>query len=224
MPSLVPASIVNRRTAVRLAGGGLAVALTAGGWRSSQAEENPTLEANKTLVRRLFAEGFDGGNPAVIAALYGGDDVDRGSWARKMPGPAGLPLTIEEFRALFPDITVTVDAAIAEGDLVATRETWRGTHPPAGTHVVGRTMHVFRITNGQIVEQWSVGWDWIGSLQRVAEKLCHSEPARNLGSLAYCMRLQTTILLLRRNNTKCATRSKQQAKSETNESTPGHVI
>jgi predicted ester cyclase len=72
-----------------------------------------------------------------------------------------MPLPIDQFHAGFPDVYAAVEGVIAEGDLVATRVTWRGTHPPAGTHVVGRTMHLFRITNGQISEEWSAGWEWL---------------------------------------------------------------
>ena len=210
--------------AVRLGSAGLAATLVLGGSRSVAAADQPSLEANKAVARRVFEEGFNHRNLAVLQAAYAPDFVDYGSWARQMPGPAGMPITSDAFHTLFPDVFATVEDAIAEENLVAARVTWHGTHPPAGTHVVGRTMHLLQMVNGQIVAQWSTGWDWLGSLQRVAEKLCHSEPARNLGSLAYCTRLQTTTLLLRRNSTKCATRSKQQAKSETNESTPGHVI
>jgi predicted SnoaL-like aldol condensation-catalyzing enzyme len=122
------------------------------------------LDANKTLVHRVFEEAVNGGDVTVIGEVYAPNSVDRGTWARHMPGPAGMPLTIDQFHAEFPDVTVTVDPAIAEEDLVATFATWRGAHPPAGTHVVGRTMHLFRISNGQIIEQWSAGWDWLAQL------------------------------------------------------------
>ena len=59
-----------------------------------------------------------------------------------------------------PDVLATVDTLIAEADMVAARVTWRGTHPPAGTHIEGHTMHGFRIEQDHIVEQWSAGWDW----------------------------------------------------------------
>jgi predicted ester cyclase len=78
-----------------------------------------------------------------------------------MPGPGGMPLTIDKFHAEFPDVTVTVEAIVAEDDLVATVATWRGTHPPAGTHLVGRTMHLFHIADELITEEWSTGWDWL---------------------------------------------------------------
>ena len=62
----------------------------------------------------------------------------------------------------FPDINITVEDAIAEGDQVATRYTLRGTHrgeteefgPPTErqTQLEGITIH--RIEGGKIVEEW----------------------------------------------------------------------
>lgn len=151
----------TRRTAVRIGGGSLAAALSLHVLRSAEAHSLTTLEGNKALVRRVFEEAVNGGNDALIEELYAPDFVDRGTWARQMPGPAGMPLTIAQFHGVFPDVTVAVEMTIAEDDLVATGAIWHGTHPPAGTHVVGRTMHLFRIANEQITEEWSTGWEWL---------------------------------------------------------------
>jgi len=153
--------ILSRRSTVRLGSVGLAAALVTRTALSAQASELPTVEANKALVRRLFEVGVNTGDEALTISLYSPDYVDRGSWLRQMPVPAGMPIPLHEFRAEFPDVTVTIDSVIAEADFVATHESWRGTHPPAGTHLVGRTMHLFRIANDQIIEQWSVGWEWL---------------------------------------------------------------
>ena len=120
MPSLTSAPLLNRRNAVRLSSGGLAAAMVASGWRSAEAHNLTVLEANKALVHGVFAEGVNGGNVAVIGELYAPDFVDRGTWARQMPGPAGMPLTIAQFHEVVPDVTATVEMAIAEDDLVAT--------------------------------------------------------------------------------------------------------
>jgi len=161
MPASTSPPTLNRRSAVHLGSCGLASALAVRGIRSTVAQQSQTLEANKALGRRVFEEAINGRNGAVIAELYAPAFVDRGTWARQMPGPAGMPRTIDQFHDQFPDVTVTVDMAVAEDDLVATMATWHGTHPPAGTHLVGRTMHIFRITNEQIVEEWSTGWEWL---------------------------------------------------------------
>ena len=170
MPLPTGALPLNRRNAIRLSSGGLAAAVVASGWRSAEVHSPTVLEANKALVHRVFAEGVNGGNLAVIRELYAPDFVDRGMWARQMPGPGGMPLPVDQFHADFPDVTVTVETIVAEDALVATVATWRGTHPPAGTHLVGRTMHLFRIANEQIVEEWSAGWDWL------AQRGDHSVP------------------------------------------------
>ena len=162
MSSRTIAPTLSRRTAVRLGSAGLAAAVGMCGIWSAEAQEATTFEANKALVHRIFEEAVNGRTEAVISELYAPDFVDHGTWARQMPGPAGMPLTIDQLQEMFPDVAANVEMALAEDDLVATVAVWRGTHPPAGTHVVGRTMHVFRIANGQIVEEWSTGWDWLG--------------------------------------------------------------
>ena len=161
MPPLPHVPTLSRRRAVRLGGAGLAATIATGGRRSAKARDQRGLEANKAIVRRVFEEGFNRGSRAALEEVYAPDVVDDGAWARRTPGPAGLPITSDEFQALFPDLVVTVDGAIAEGDLVAARVTWWGAHPPAGVHAVGRTMHVFHIESGRIVAQWSAGWDWL---------------------------------------------------------------
>jgi predicted ester cyclase len=162
------ARILNRRTAVRLCSGGLAAALATCGPRPTRAADSATLEGNKAIARRVLEEMLNGSNAAVLEELYATDFVNRGTWTRQLQGPGGLPMKLEEFQTEFPNVTVTVDALVAEGDLVAARATWHDTHPPAGTHVVGRTMHHFRIVNGQISEQWSVGWEWLTQRDRVS--------------------------------------------------------
>ena len=162
MASSIPLTIISRRSTIRL--GGAAGLLALEGRLSARAEDVSPLEANKAQVRRLFAEVINGGNAELLSELYAPVFVNRDTSSRQAPRPAGLPVTLAEFRAAFPNVVVTVDTAIAEGDLVATHESWRDTHPPAGMHLVGRTMHLFRIDSGVIVEQWSAGWEWLGPL------------------------------------------------------------
>ena len=166
MSSLAQVPTLSRRRAVHLGGASLAAILVAGGHQAVTARDQTSLEANKAIARRLFEEGFNHRNQAALEEVYAPDVVDYGAWARQMPGPAGMPISSDEFQALFPDLFVTVDGTIAEGDLVAARVTWRSTHRRPGTHMVGRTMHVFQIESGQIVAQWSVGWDWLAPYRK----------------------------------------------------------
>jgi predicted ester cyclase len=69
--------------------------------------------------------------------------------------------TFSEARKAFPDMHVTVEDLVAEGDRVAARVTMRGTHQgvfqglaPTGKRVEVRAMDLCRITDGKIVEHW----------------------------------------------------------------------
>lgn len=159
MASSVASLALSRRNAILV--GGATGLLALGGGQTPRANESETLEANKALVRRVFAEVINGGKPEALTELYAPGFVNRDASSPQELRPGGLPLPLADFRAALPAVRVTVDAAVAEGDYVATRESWRDRHPPGGTHLMGRTMHLFRIAGGQIVEQWSVGWGWL---------------------------------------------------------------
>jgi len=62
----------------------------------------------------------------------------------------------------FPDATMEVNEQLAEGDLVATRKTLRGTHlgelwdlPPTGNRVEFEFIDIFRISDGKLIEHWT---------------------------------------------------------------------
>ena len=62
----------------------------------------------------------------------------------------------------FPDATMEVNEQLAEGDLVATRKTLRGTHlgelwdlPPTGNRVEFEFIDIFRVSEGRLIEHWT---------------------------------------------------------------------
>lgn len=66
------------------------------------------------------------------------------------------------FLQAFPDINVTVNIMVAEGDKVAVRATWRGTHKgeifgiaPTANKIDMTNTSVLRIENGKIAELWT---------------------------------------------------------------------
>jgi predicted ester cyclase len=72
---------------------------------------------------------------------------------------------------------------IAEGDKVATRKTFHGTHegefigiPPSGKTVTMGLIDVVRISEGQVVEHWSIG-DNLGMMQQLGIVLRQGESA-----------------------------------------------
>ena len=81
--------------------------------------------------------------------------------------------TFKEAREAFPDLSVSVEDVIAEGDRVAARVTMRGTHrgtfqgiASTGKRVEVRAIDMFRISNGKIVEHWGHADDPTGYLRQ----------------------------------------------------------
>ena len=118
-------------------------------------------DANKAIVLRVFEDAINAHNPALVYELYAPEFVDRNAYPGQLPGPAGIEQGLNYFNTILPDVEVTVDAIIAEDDLVASQESWRGTDPTTGREVQGKTLHFWRIAEGKIIEEWSAGWEWL---------------------------------------------------------------
>ena len=85
-------------------------------------------EQNKAIVRRLFEEPWKGNLKVVdelIDRKYVGYDPSN---PEPLRGPDGFKEFVSEYRAAYPDVRITVNDQIAEGDKVATRWTGRGKH------------------------------------------------------------------------------------------------
>ena len=161
-----PTPHLDRRAALACLGGGsLAAVLASRELGSARAQDatpaTGSTEANKAIVQRVFEDALNANNPVLVYELYAPEFVDRSASPGQLPGPAGIEQALIYFNTVLPDVEVTVDASIAEGDLVATRETWRGTDPTTGRDVEGKTLHFWRIADGKIVEEWSAGWEWL---------------------------------------------------------------
>ena len=118
-------------------------------------------EQNKMIVRRFYGEAVNGGDLSVVDQVIAADAIDHNSPAERLPGAQGMKQVITMFRAGFPDIHVTVEDIIAEDDKVVSRITARGTNhgefmgrAPTGNQVSVSEIHIVRIANGKIVEQW----------------------------------------------------------------------
>ena len=117
-------------------------------------------EANKSLVRRLIEEAINKGNLKVADEILSTDYVYREPMAGEKRGRAGFQEIVTVYRNAFPDIKLTIEEQIAEGDKVVTRTSGSGTHrgelfgtAPTGKRVTGvRGICVTRVANGKVVE------------------------------------------------------------------------
>lgn len=128
-------------------------------------------EENKAVVRR-FLEVYSRGDLDGAVEVLSPDIVVHG-FPGLPPGRVAYKGIGAMFRAAFPDARNIVEDQVAEGDKVATRETFRGTHqgdfmgiPATGKEVVMRAMTIDRIADGKIVERW-IQFDQMGMMQQL---------------------------------------------------------
>jgi steroid delta-isomerase-like uncharacterized protein len=129
-------------------------------------------DTNKEIVRRVSVEPWEG-NVGVIDELVGADYVGHDPAMPEQHGLEGVKEFVATYLSAFPDGRITVDEQLAEGDLVATRWTGRGTQqgelmgiPPTGKQVTVSGITISRVENGKVVEEWS-NWDTLGMLQQL---------------------------------------------------------
>ena len=130
-------------------------------------------EENKALVRRFVDEVQSAGNIDAIDELCSPEFVNHSAPSGMPPNREGVKQVTAMFRQAFPDSYFTVEDMIAEGDKVATHKTFHGTHegefmgmPPTGRRVSMELIDIVRISEGRVVEHWSMG-DNLGMMQQL---------------------------------------------------------
>ncbi len=130
-------------------------------------------EENKATVRRFVDEVQSGGNIDAIDELCSPEFVNHSAPPGVPSNCEGVKLVTAMFRQAFPDSYFTVEEMVAEGDKVATRKTFHGTHqgefmgiPPTGQQVSIGLIDIVRIADGKVVEHWSMG-DTLGMMQQL---------------------------------------------------------
>jgi predicted ester cyclase len=130
-------------------------------------------EENKALSRRVIEEIFNKQNPALVDELIDTNFVDHGIAGKGFKGPEGFKQYVTTFITAFPDLHLTIDDMVAEGDKVALRLTARGTHKgdfmgidPTGKQITAPGIVIQRIADNKFVEAWLVN-DNLGMMQQL---------------------------------------------------------
>jgi predicted ester cyclase len=85
-------------------------------------------EKNKALVRRYFEEVWGKGNLAAVDDFMAADYAEHPRPSGLSPGSEGLKQLNAAYQSAFPDLKASLDDIFAEGDRVAFRWSFRGTH------------------------------------------------------------------------------------------------
>lgn len=121
-------------------------------------------ETNKELIRQWWEVVNQGTGVERVDNFYTADYVLHDpSQPEPIRGIEGVRAFVAAIATGFPDITITIDDLLAEGDKVIHRVTARGTHQGAfqGIPATGKSVEIWimvisRIANNKIAEEWEL--------------------------------------------------------------------
>ena len=113
-------------------------------------------------VRRYIDEALNKGNASIVDEVFAPDAVSH-TPNGDLRGHDEIKEPILMRRGAFPDLQVTIDKQVADGDNVVTYLTLRGTHkgdyrgvPATDRQVTWTQIAIARFDNGKIVESWRI--------------------------------------------------------------------
>ena len=121
-------------------------------------------EQSKQTVLAFYTESFNDKRPEEAVAKYIGSRYIQHN-PQAPDGPEAFIQFVRSFSAQFPELSVEVKRAIAEGDFVMTHSLLKTSPSDRGTAVAD----IFRLEDGKIVEHWDV-------LQPVPETAANDHP------------------------------------------------
>lgn len=142
-------------------------------------------EQNKALVRRFLEEVVNRGDTSRLEEFFTANPVDHTPFPGQPPGVEGIRQALNMIRAAFPDMRVTIEDMIAEGDRVVVRSTITGTHrgdfmglPPTGKRVSVMAIDITRVEGGKQAEHWGL-FDRAELMDQVGEIPRSARPENN---------------------------------------------
>ena len=119
---------------------------------------------NKAVQRRIIDEVINRKELDLADELFSEEHELHPEAPGVGRGPEGMKRAFAGLHEAFPDIRVEIESMVAEGDMVATRLTFSGTHAPTGERATWLEMVFARFSEGKAVEGWQVtdtgrSWD-----------------------------------------------------------------
>ena len=137
----------------------------------------PTEEQNKASFRRYLEEAWNQSNLEVVDEIFDRYISHQPDGSVLERGPEDVKRFVGEFRSAFPDLHLSSEEQIAEGDKVVSHGTIRGTHQgefrgmaPTGEETEIKGMAIFRFSEeGKVVESWD-SYDQLSLMRQSIEQ------------------------------------------------------
>ncbi len=111
---------------------------------------------NMAVQRRIIDEVINRKNLDLADELFSEEHELHPEAAGVGRGPEGMKRAFAGLHEEFPDIRVEIESMVAEGDVVAVRLTFSGTHAPTGERATWPETVFARFSEGKAVESWEL--------------------------------------------------------------------
>jgi predicted ester cyclase len=132
-------------------------------------------EELKDTLREVLESAYNAGDLEAMGRLYAPDVVYHRPPMPDIEGCRALMQYVAELRCAFSSVHLTLEEIVVEGEMHATRWTFRGMHtgrspsmpvPPTGREVTMSGCSVSRSAEGRITEEWSHA-DWLSLFRQL---------------------------------------------------------
>lgn len=133
-----------------------------------------TTDQNKITARRVVEEGFNKRDLKVLDEVYSKDAINHDPQQPNAgTGPEAVRKSMSTWLVAFPDVKLTIEHEIAEGDFVVQRLKSTGTNtgsltgmPATGKKTTINGVMTSKFKDGKIVESWAL-FDQLSLLQQL---------------------------------------------------------
>jgi steroid delta-isomerase-like uncharacterized protein len=146
-----------------------------------------SVEDNKAIIRAYVEMVWNGKQLDRAEEVVASDFIDHAPLPGQAPGLEGAKRKWAMYLTAIPDLRVTIEDLVAEGDKVAVRRSYEGTHqgellgiPATGKQLQVGSISIFRLVDGKIAENWEQ-LDRLALLQQLGVIPAPSAPAGPTG-------------------------------------------
>ena len=134
--------------------------------------EQSLRQSYESIIRAVAA-----GDQDALDGLIADDIVDHNALPGQAPGRAGIMYWMAMMHDAFADLAGIVEDTVVEGDKIAARVTWHGTHrgdlfgvPGTGAPIAMQTVQILKFADGMASDWWGTA-DVFGVLHQVGAQV-----------------------------------------------------